>query len=112
MKPFKGFLCIFLSMMQKHSIQDEIKKHVIERQNDKDAKWDWYAISKNPIITWEIVTSNPDIPWNWWGLSANPNITWDIVKDNPEKTWKMLIGSSMNPQITWDIVTSYPDVFL
>ena len=48
---------------------------------------DWYGLSENPNITWEIVEANPDIPWDWYGLSRNPNITMDIVEANPDKSW-------------------------
>ena len=33
----------------------------------------------------DFVKNNPDKPWNWYALSGNPNITWDIVRDNPDK---------------------------
>lgn len=36
----------------------------------------WYSISVNSNITWDIILSNLDKPWNWKGISRNPNITW------------------------------------
>ena len=45
---------------------------------------DWYNLSYNPNITWEIVEANPTKPWNWNWLSGHRNITWEIVKANPE----------------------------
>jgi len=27
----------------------------------------------------------PDKDWNWYGLSGNPNITWEIICSNPDK---------------------------
>ena len=57
-----------------------IKKHF-------DKPWNFYYLSKNPNITWDIVEANPDKLWNWYGLSKNPNITWDIVEANHDKDW-------------------------
>jgi len=50
-----------------------------------DKSWDWYELSWNPNITWEMVCSNPDKPWNWCYLSKHPNITWEVVCSNPDK---------------------------
>ena len=33
------------------------------------------------------IIENPDKPWNWYNLSQNRNITWDIIQNNPEKLW-------------------------
>ena len=57
----------------------------IEDNPDKD--WNWYYISCNPNITWEIIRDNPDKPWDWYSISMNPNITWEIIRDNPDKRW-------------------------
>jgi len=61
--------------------------------------WDWYNISRNPSITWDIVRENPDKPWIWSFLSAHPNITWDIVENNPDHPWDWwhLIGCIIIP---------------
>ena len=37
--------------------------------NFPDKDWDWYALSKNPSITFDDVLTNPDKPWNWKELS-------------------------------------------
>ena len=58
--------------------------------------WDYWGLSKNPNITWEIVKKHPEFNWNYYGLSSNPNITWEIIKMNPEKPWDYQ-GLSMNP---------------
>ena len=34
----------------------------------------------------DIIKDNPDKPWNWYGVSRNPNITWDIIENNLDKT--------------------------
>ena len=31
--------------------------------------------------------ANPDKPWDWYGLSSNSSITWEIVEANPDKPW-------------------------
>jgi hypothetical protein len=76
--------------------------------------WNWYCISRNSNITWDIIRNNPDKPWDWNGLSENINITWDIINDNPDKpslagrSWNWE-GISENINITWDIIIDNPD---
>jgi hypothetical protein len=60
----------------------------------QDKKWDWFSISSNPNITWDIIQANPNKPWNWNCLSYNKNITWDIIKANPDKSWDWYYISS------------------
>ena len=50
-------------------------------------KLDWWAISANSNITWEIIQNNPDKNWFWNVILVNQNITWEIIQDNPDKTW-------------------------
>src|ERR1700678_205920 len=71
--------------------------------------WNYYYLSQNPNITWDIVQNNLSKLWNYEYLSQNPNITWDIVKANPDKPWSYYILSK-NPNITWDIVKSNPEL--
>ena len=40
-------------------------------ENHSDKPWNWFRLSENPNITWEIVEANPDKPWNWYWLSRN-----------------------------------------
>ena len=35
----------------------------------------------------QYILDNPEKPWDYFELSSNPNITWEIVKANPEKPW-------------------------
>jgi hypothetical protein len=70
--------------------------------------WDYYCLSQNLSITWEIVKENPDRPWDYYCLSRNPNITWEIVKENPDRPWDYYCLSK-NPNITWEIVKENPD---
>ena len=33
--------------------------------------WDWYSLSSNPTLTWEVIYDNQYEPWNWEHLSYN-----------------------------------------
>ena len=33
----------------------------------------------------QFILDNPEKSWDWYELSRNPNITWEIVKANPDK---------------------------
>ena len=44
---------------------------------------DFYQISRNPNITWDIINENNEIQWNFQGLSANVfTKSYDIYLDN------------------------------
>ncbi len=62
--------------------------------------WRYYAFSKNPNITWDIIEKNSDKPWNYDSLSSNPNINWDIVNENSDKSWNMY-KLLQNPMKKW-----------
>ena len=49
-------------------------------QANPNIDWDYYELSKNPNITWEIVQANPNIDWDYYELSKNPNITWEMTQ--------------------------------
>ena len=55
--------------------------------NNLDKPWNWYYISKNTNITWNIIKNNLDKPWDWYYISGNENITWEIIQNNPDKPW-------------------------
>jgi hypothetical protein len=95
---------------QQKLYQDEWSKYYWNEfvLKNLDKNWDWYWLSTNPNITWDIVKANLDKPWDWYGLSTNPNITWDIVISNPDKPWNWR-GLSSNPNITMDIIEANPD---
>ena len=58
----------------------------------------------------QFILDNPDKPWNWYGISQNPNITWEIIQENPDKPWEWgLNGISRNSNITCDIIQANPD---
>ena len=48
----------------------------------------------------DYINLTPQKDWDYWGLSANPNITWDIVSTNPDKDWNYAYLSK-NLNITW-----------
>ena len=64
--------------------------------------WNWYYLSLNPNITWNIVIKNLKFPWDWSCLSAHPDIAWEIVKHHPNFEWDYN-WLSRNPNITWKL---------
>ena len=58
---------------------------------DRDFPWDYKEVSSRlmevPDRMWEVVCSRSDDEWDWWAISMNPGITWDIVLENPGKPW-------------------------
>ena len=71
-----------------------------------DLSWDYYWLSRNPNITWDIVKSHPDKPWDYSQISANFNITCDIIQSNPDKPWDY---SCLSSTVTWDDVSKSRD---
>ena len=61
----------------------------ISRNMDKP--WDWFSLSRNPNVTWDIVEANLDKPWNWDWLSEILQVTWEIVEANPDKPWNWYV---------------------
>jgi len=41
----------------------------LDKSRNQHVPWNWYYLSMNPNITWEIVQSNLDKDWDWWCLS-------------------------------------------
>jgi len=58
-----------------------------DESGNKLRVWDWYSISRNPILTMEYVDNHPDRPWNWDAISENPNLTMEYVQHHPEIPW-------------------------
>lgn len=77
-------------------------------QKYPEYSWDYSQLSRNVNIKWEIVKNNLDRPWDFYWLSKNPNITWEIVRDNPIHKW-CPSNLSENPNITWEIIRDNPD---
>ena len=79
-----------------------LKFEYIKEYSYLDDDWDWYAISRNPNITMEIIELNLEYPWDWESVSDNPNLTIDFVKKYPEFDWdweNITLNSSMTVQI-------------
>ena len=53
-------------------------------------KLNWFEITRNPNITWEIIQANPNEDWDWDYVSMNPNITWEIIQANHNEKWNWL----------------------
>jgi hypothetical protein len=63
-------------------------------------KPNWYYVSKNKLITMEMVMAFPKNPWNWAGLSQNANMTMEIIEKYPQFPWEWK-WISRNPNLTW-----------
>lgn len=70
----------------------DIKKHI------ETKKFEWYYLSCNPSLTWDIIKENNDLPWDINGLSLNPNITIDIIRKHKSKIIKKM------PFISWNMI--------
>ena len=68
--------------------------------------WDWTEISKQSIITPEIMNSY-SLPWCWKGLVHNPSMNWDVIKNCPDKQLYL----SECPWITMQFVVDYPEEY-
>lgn len=44
-------------------------------------------------VRWEIIEAFPHKDWNWWDVTQNPNITWNIISKNSHLPWHMGILS-------------------
>ncbi len=72
-------------------------------------RWDWWALSCNPVVTMTMVRSHPHLPWNYTGLSVNPNLTWGDVVSNLWQPWDWECISA-HKCVTMSIVVAYPDL--
>jgi len=70
--------------------------------------WDWYRISRDPSITFDMVQANLGLPWDWDRLSQNSAITIDIIKANPDMPWNY-VDLSCNPNMTSQYVLDHPN---
>ena len=52
--------------------------------------WNWYSLSKNPQVTWDIVQANPDKPWDWRWLSRNPNVLRYPLAEMERTAWHFI----------------------
>ena len=61
---------------------------VANRNNmNSELPWNWYELSYNHSIAWQIVQANLDKAWDWEALSVNRGITWELVQANLDKPW-------------------------
>ena len=63
----------------------------------------WFELSRDPSITFDIVRNTKHKPWSWIKLSKNQNITEDILREFIKRAWDWR-EVSRNPCITLDIV--------
>lgn len=69
-------------------------------------KCDWYEVSRNPNVTWNLIKDHIHKELDWNFLSRT--IPWSDIEPNLEKgswSWKYI---SLNPSVTWQIVQSKP----
>jgi hypothetical protein len=74
--------------------------------DDPKLKWDYESLSKNPSITYSIVSMFPQLDWNYEYLS--PGITYGDVASDLDKPWDYECLSK-NPSITYRDVIDNPD---
>lgn len=63
--------------------------------------WDWFELSQNPNITWDVVYKHRDKPWKMRYISGSRHVTCEIVRNHPEIAWDYL-GLACNPNLTWE----------
>lgn len=82
-------------------------------RNNLNKPWNLSKISKNSIITIDIVIDNPFIRWDWESLTLNPNMTFDIIKENIKQPWNIeKLQEKLTPKQLeefYDIRNSYID---
>ena len=69
----------------------------------KDCPWNFQALSHNPVVTWEIISTFRHKNWNWEAISSHQNISWEIITLNPNIPWS-IAGLSNNPNICFKVV--------
>ncbi len=84
----------------------ELIREMVTVRGNKIPCYYWSTLTTNQSITWEIISSNPDLPWCHPCFVHNKNFSWDIVHQNPQINWKSC--NTVNSwYITWDeIITN------
>lgn len=68
----------------------------------------YVQLSKNPNLTWKIISENLSYDWDFKALSSH--MDWETIRTHPELPWGH--GQlSENPNITWDNVREIPELF-
>lgn len=68
--------------------------------------WDWNALSRNPIMKWELITKYPKGKWNWRELSKRMSL--DVIANNMDYPWDLDIVCQFH-NVPWELVAKHPD---
>lgn len=72
--------------------------------NNLQKPWDFEKLSRNPIVTWDIVKKTPFLRWNWSSLPSNENINFDIIYNNIHYPWDFTILEKMYSNDDYNIL--------
>lgn len=70
----------------------------------------YFNLSRNSMITPDIIEANPDFNWDWFALSFNNNLTIDFVKKNLDKNLDWNVISVCN-NIKWKEIEENKDLY-
>lgn len=66
------------------------------------APWDWNLLSANPSITFDFITTHPELPWNKRYVSRNISITEGDIRGNLSFGWDLdMLCSNPNLSMTF-----------
>jgi hypothetical protein len=66
------------------SLLEQVNMYIFNYRPDILEKFNWKIISKHKSISWNFVYANKEQKWDMYYLSRNPNITWAIVTANTD----------------------------
>ena len=55
--------------------------------NSLDKKWDWGLLSKHPKLTFDFILNHLDYNWSWVHISIHSNITFENIIEHLELNW-------------------------
>jgi hypothetical protein len=93
--------------------KDDVKFTIVKRIRENIDKWSWSCLSKNEVITMDIIEENADLPWSKNQIVLNQNLTWNFIIKHIEYykkelwTWQFI---SAHKCVTMEIVKSHPDL--
>lgn len=68
-------------------------------RNNLNKPWNFKKISRNSIVTIDIVLDTPFLRWDWNELTLNKNMTFDIIKNNIRLPWNSyLLTQKLTPE--------------
>ena len=76
--------------------------------SNKNWKWNWRSISKNELLTVEMLEKFHDKDWDWSNISCNFKLTIEMLEKFPEKDWCWKSISS-NEALTIEMLEKFPD---